>query len=115
MPEMVRSSDRVLGAAMTRFWRTVSLKTMKAGLPVLAASDFRQARRLASRFFCSGVYEAVVCSRSVLREALEVLAPVELREFFFPDEVGAFAEMSLRSRSGGSGPVKSRPSWVREA
>src|SRR5271156_3104651 len=111
-PEICRRDVMLVGRARTIAFMTESLKTMKAGLPVFAASDFRQARRLASRFFCSGVYAAVVCSRSVLREALEGFAPAELRGFLRADEADVFAEMSLRRRSGGRGPAKLRPSWV---
>src|SRR5580698_3874102 len=115
MPEMVRSSVRFLGAATTRFWRTVSLKTMKAGLPVFAASDLRQARRLASRDFCSLVYEAVACSRSALRVALDDFGLAVVLVFFRLDDVGVFADVSLMRRSVGSGPLNMRPSWVRAA
>src|ERR1700730_4563350 len=87
---------------------------MKAGLPVFAASALRQLRRAASRDFCSGVY-AVVCSRSDFREALEGFGLAPLLDFFRREELAVLAEESLRSRSGGRGPVRVRPSWGREA
>ena len=71
MPETVRRSEIVCGLARTRLRRTASPKTMKAGLPVLAASDLRHARSLPSSCCCAGVKAAVVWSRSaVLRGTL---------------------------------------------
>src|ERR1700748_2036161 len=54
-PETCSNVAIVLGQAMTMLWRTASEKTMKAGLPVLAASILRQLRRAASRDLCSEV------------------------------------------------------------
>src|SRR5271154_6962931 len=55
MPETWSSAAMLWGAARTMFSRLLSEKTMKAGLPVLAASALRQSRRRASRSFCAGV------------------------------------------------------------
>jgi len=54
-PAICKSDGMVVGRAMTIAFKTASEKTMKAGLPVLAASDLRQVRRLSSRDFCSEV------------------------------------------------------------
>src|ERR1039458_9066314 len=55
MPEMVSSCGSDCGHAMAILRRIASLRTMKAGLPVLAASDLRHARRLAASCSCAGV------------------------------------------------------------
>src|SRR6266567_9590093 len=104
----------VVGHARTMECRTESAKTMKAGLPVLAASALRHSRRRVSRSFCAGVYEAVVCSRWALIEALEGLAPLVSREPFRGDEVVVDA-VSLRRMSKVSESLRLRPSWVRKA
>jgi len=58
---------------------------------------------------------AVVWSRSAFRDALEGLGPVGLREFFRDEADVVLADESLMRRSGSRGPVRVRPSWVREA
>ena len=56
-----------LGAGDGEVVEDASEKTMKAGLPVLAASALRQARRVASSAFWRRCRAAVVCSRSALQ------------------------------------------------
>src|ERR1044072_2300474 len=55
MPEICCSSVRVVGWACAMFLRTASPKTMKAGLPVLAASPLRHSRSCLSRTCWAGV------------------------------------------------------------
>ena len=83
------------GAAVTMLWRMASEKTMKAGLPVLAASALRQSRRRASRSFCSGECRAACVSCwAALRVA--VVGFVEsLRGFGFGGGFVSFAEQDV--------------------
>src|SRR5271168_2888415 len=100
MPETWSSAVMLRGAARTMFSRLLSAKTMKAGLPVLAASALRQSRRRASRSFCAGV--KLAGSRLGADLALEELLPLEERGDVpdLLDLAGLASAVSLSRRSG---------------
>src|ERR1700736_3991880 len=113
MPEMVWSSERRAGRARTMLWRIASEKTMKAGLPVLAASVLRHSRRRPSRSF----WAEVKADLSGSMEDLRVRLPEDfaLRDLDFEDGVLESVSLSRRRMGRSSPSSRLRPSWVREA
>src|SRR5580698_2044968 len=93
MPETWSSAAMLWGAARTMFSRLLSEKTMKAGLPVLAASALRQSRRRASRSFCAEVKLGASRLAALVLPADRV--PEDLR-----DLEGLASAASLIRRSG---------------